>query len=89
MSYVCARKKTPCEYANVNGYCYISTCVKYPIQTFVGSVSGTVAPCEVVLNSTIAKPDTITFPHTIGNITFYSSQELIKWVEYQQEVNKR
>lgn len=28
-------------------------------------------------------------PQTIGNITFYSKEELIEWVENQQNVNKR
>jgi hypothetical protein len=28
------------------------------------------------------------FPHTIGKITFYSSKELIKWVEDQQKMNE-
>lgn len=30
----------------------------------------------------------ISFPQTIGNITFNSSQELIKWVEDQQRINE-
>jgi hypothetical protein len=28
------------------------------------------------------------FPHTIGNITYYNKEELIKWVEDQQKFNK-
>lgn len=28
------------------------------------------------------------FPHTIGNITYYNKEELIKWVEAQQKFNK-
>lgn len=35
-----------------------------------------------------ANLDSIVFPQTIGNITFYSSKELIKWVEDQQKINK-
>lgn len=30
----------------------------------------------------------INFPQTIGDITFYSSKELIKWVEDQQRINE-
>ena len=32
--------------------------------------------------------DIITFPQTIGNITFYSNKQLIKWVEDQQKINE-
>lgn len=28
------------------------------------------------------------FPHTIGDITYYNKEELIKWVENQQKLNK-
>lgn len=28
------------------------------------------------------------FPHTIGDITYYNKEELIKWVESQQKLNK-
>lgn len=28
------------------------------------------------------------FPHTIGDITYYNKEELIKWVEDQQKFNK-
>lgn len=31
--------------------------------------------------------DSIIFPQTIGGITFYSKEELIEWVEKQQELN--
>lgn len=30
----------------------------------------------------------LNFPQTIGNITFNSSKELIKWVEDQQRINE-
>ena len=30
----------------------------------------------------------IIFPQTIGNITFYNAQQLIKWVEDQQRINE-
>ena len=38
--------------------------------------------------ATFNEPDVIIFPQTIGNITFYSSKELIKWIEDQQKINK-
>lgn len=34
------------------------------------------------------KSDAIIFPQTIGGITFYSSKELMHWVETQQKMNK-
>lgn len=30
----------------------------------------------------------VIFPQTIGNITFYSKQELFEWVITQQKMNK-
>ena len=33
------------------------------------------------------KDNTLIFPHTIGNITFYTKQELVEWVEIQQILN--
>lgn len=82
MSNYCMKSGVVCELANAFGYCSTTTCTNPMAQNdvyFTGTVS----------NTTISKPDKIVFPHTIGNITFYSSQELIKWVEYQQEINKR
>ena len=32
--------------------------------------------------------DGIVFPQTIGNITYYSSEELIEWIENQQKLTK-
>ena len=32
--------------------------------------------------------DAIIFPQTIGSVTYYSSAELIEWVEKQQVLNK-
>lgn len=80
--YYCTKHNKLCGLANVFGYCSVAACTNPMAQNdvyFTGTVSDT----------TISKPDKIVFPHTIGNITFYSSQELIKWVEYQQEINKR
>ena len=31
----------------------------------------------------------VSFPQTIGNITYYSKAELFAWIEYQQKINKR
>lgn len=28
--YICREKRKPCEYANYNGYCRITACVKQP-----------------------------------------------------------
>lgn len=90
MSYVCIQKNRHCSYANVNGYCSVSVCIINPLQTYLGSTGGAcINRMETVPNCTMSKPDTIVFPQTIGNITFYSSKELIKWVEYQQEINNR
>lgn len=43
---------------------------------------------EVKTYSDYAK-EALIFPHTIGDITYYSKEELIKWVEDQQEFNKK
>ena len=32
--------------------------------------------------------DAVIFPQTIGDITFYSGKQLVKWVEDQQKMNK-
>ena len=42
---------------------------------------------EVKIYSDCIK-ETLIFPHTIGDITYYIKEELIKWVEYQQKFNK-
>ena len=49
--------------------------------------------CNKVLRQVHIVPDyevrdAIIFPQTIGDITFYSSKELVKWVEDQQKMNK-
>lgn len=31
----------------------------------------------------------IIFPQTIGNLTYYSKEELFEWVEYQQKINDK
>lgn len=33
--------------------------------------------------------NTIIFPQTIGDITYYSKEELFEWVENQQKINKK
>jgi uncharacterized OB-fold protein len=45
----------------------------------------TIVDYETIDNKT---HDQLVFPHTIGDITFYSRKELIKWVEDQQKMNK-
>ena len=69
----CKKHNDLCEYANAFGYCQITACTKYfQKQT-------------IYLEEDI---DVIIFPQTIGDITFYSSKELMKWVEDQQKINK-
>lgn len=69
----CSKHNDLCEYANAFGYCKITACTKYfQKQT-------------IYLEEDI---DVIIFPQTIGDITFYSSKELMKWVEDQQKINK-
>lgn len=43
---------------------------------------------QVYIVPEFKKADEIIFPQTIGDITFYNSKELIKWVEDQQKINK-
>ena len=42
---------------------------------------------EVWFDAYEEKEDCIIFPHTIGNITFYSKTDLVEWVEKQQKLN--
>ena len=53
--------------------------------------NGFVVPIPVVRQNILDMPilDSIVFPQTIGSITYYSSEELIEWVEDQQEFNKK
>ena len=68
----CSQHSTLCELANAFGYCQVTACTKY------------------FQNQTkyLEEVDAIIFPQTIGDITFYSSKELVKWVEDQQKINK-
>ncbi len=68
----CTKHNELCELANAFGYCQVTACSKQ------------------FQNQTInlEKIDVIIFPQTIGDITFYSSKELMKWVEDQQKINK-
>ena len=71
----CAKHSILCESANAYGSCSVTACSKYmglQIQKIYSEFSD----------------DIITFPQTIGNITFYSNKELIKWVEDQQRINE-
>lgn len=47
-----------------------------------------VVPIPVVRQNILDMPilDSIVFPQTIGNITYYSSEELIEWVKNQQQI---
>jgi len=68
----CTEHSILCELANAFGYCQVTACSKY------------------FQNQTLYSEeiDAIIFPQTIGDITFYSSKELVKWVEDQQKINK-
>jgi hypothetical protein len=74
-----------CDYTcpnrnSLSGYCKLTACNK-PITTVYA-----VLP-EVKTYSDYVK-EALIFPHTIGDITYYSKEELIKWVEDQQKFNK-
>ena len=47
-----------------------------------------VVPIPVIRQNILDMPilDSIVFPQTIGNITYYSSEELIEWVKNQQHI---
>ena len=71
----CAKHSMLCENANAYGSCSVTACSKYmglQIQKIYSEFND----------------DIITFPQTIGNITFYTNKELIKWVEDQQRINE-
>ena len=61
-----------CPYRTLYGNCSITACIKPNLHN------------QVVydLNTMII------FPQTIGDITFYSKQELINWIVSQQRMNK-
>lgn len=70
----CAKHNILCECANAYGTCSITACSKY---------------MELHIQGIYSEPhNIITFPQTIGNITFYNNKELIKWVEDQQKFNE-
>ena len=70
----CAKHSILCKSANAYECCNITACSKY---------------MELPIQETYSDPNNIiTFPQTIGNITFYTNKELIKWVEDQQRINE-
>lgn len=71
----CTKHNELCALANVFGYCQVTACSKQFQNQTINTIN-------------IEKIDTVIFPQTIGDITFYSSKELIKWVEDQQKINK-
>lgn len=75
----CARHNIICENANAYGRCSITACSKYLQTNETNNYTQ--------LNQTISL-EKIIFPQTIGNITFYNAQQLIKWVEDQQRINE-
>lgn len=65
-----------CPYRNyLSGYCSLTACYK-------GANNCTNA------ETYIDYEEMLIFPHTIGDITYYNKEELIKWVENQQKLNK-
>lgn len=65
-----------CPYRNsLSGYCSLTAC--YKGQTIVPMAETYIDYEEMLI-----------FPHTIGDITYYNKEELIKWVENQQKFNK-
>ena len=69
----CAKYSIICENANAYGSCSVTACSKY----------------MKLVQGIYSEPNTIiTFPQTIGYITFYSNNQLIKWVEDQQKINE-
>ena len=66
-----------CDYSCPNrdyrsGYCRITACSKQQ-------------NIKIYTNSV---NEALIFPYKIGDITYYSKKELIKWVENQQKMNK-
>lgn len=71
--YFCVKESKFCELANPYGSCTVTACSKYLQEN------------QMIYSESI---DAINFPQTIGDIIFYSSKELIKWVEDQQRINE-
>lgn len=69
----CTKHSMLCELANAYGHCQVTACSKYLEKN------------QIIYSEQI---DIINFPQTIGDITFNSSKELIKWVEDQQKINE-
>ena len=69
----CAKHGMLCENANAYGSCSVTACSKY---------------MKLVQVIYPKSNNIITFPQTIGNITFYTNKELIKWIEDQQRINE-
>ena len=67
---------------SLSGYCKLSACSKS--QTISYTLSNM---SEVETYASFANKALI-FPHTIGDITYHNKEELIKWVEDQQKINK-
>lgn len=69
----CIKHNILCELSNAYGYCQVTACSKYLQKN------------QMIYSESI---DAIIFPQTIGDITFNSSKELIKWIKEQQKFNK-
>lgn len=63
-----------CPYRNsLSGYCKLTACYKQQTIEYMP---------EIKIYSDYAE-ETLVFSHTIGDITYYSKEELVKWVEDQ------
>ena len=72
-----------CQYIDyLTGYCNLTACCKPRTITYIND------NCLITKTWQDLANESLVFPHTIGDITYYSKKELIKWVEDQQKINK-
>ena len=62
---------------NMNGR---GTDITRMVTTFVPDTIQNLQACE---------DNTVIFPQTIGNLTYYSKEDLFEWITTQQELNKK
>lgn len=44
---------------------------------------------DAIQNLQAYEDNTVIFPQTIGNLTYYSKEDLFEWITTQQELNKK
>ena len=44
---------------------------------------------DAIQNLQVYEDNTVIFPQTIGNLTYYSKEDLFEWITTQQELNKK